>query len=277
MSIQLAEELRREWTDKYVAVHDHIPELRRFQGLTGRVRTVNMNCRLLVEFDAAADISWYDIDPAFVSVTDPPDPIGSTEQGSNNSDKVDKTYAQNSPAPAAAGAVASSKGTSPLDQIRQQTSAATTTPATSSDAPNPLDVIRAQSKASSPAVAPAADNIHSISPLEAIRRQNAGTTTGNSAPKKSAPIDQQQNNEQDQSISETVQQTPTETDETTSATAPAFLQHSSFKPATFSGQESGDLIRQIRRQAGVSESSELPNLFQQVRAQAESDSDATTS
>ena len=51
-----AELLKKQYTDKYVVVKSGAPELRRFQGLTGVVKTVNMSCRALVLFDGPADI-----------------------------------------------------------------------------------------------------------------------------------------------------------------------------------------------------------------------------
>ena len=72
MSIERAEQLKKELTDKWVVVASGIPELRRFQDLTGKVKTVNMNCRALVEFDGPEDIGWYDIDPGCLTVVDGP-------------------------------------------------------------------------------------------------------------------------------------------------------------------------------------------------------------
>ncbi len=66
MTIELAERLKSELTDKYVVVADDVPELRRFSGLTGTVKTVNMNGRALVQFNGPEDISWYDIDPNYL-------------------------------------------------------------------------------------------------------------------------------------------------------------------------------------------------------------------
>ncbi len=68
------EELKREYTDTYVAVDSQRPELRRFEGQTGIVRTVNMNGNALVEFDANANIGWYDIDIRFLRRIDGPLP-----------------------------------------------------------------------------------------------------------------------------------------------------------------------------------------------------------
>ena len=72
MSIDLAEKLKEKLTDKFVLVDASVPELKRFANWTGKVKTVNMNCRALVEFDGPVDISWYDIDPAYLTVVDAP-------------------------------------------------------------------------------------------------------------------------------------------------------------------------------------------------------------
>src|SRR6187399_993471 len=68
------EQLKKQYTDKYVVVDQSRPELQRFRGLTGAVKTVNMSGRALVEFDGYANIGWYDIDPSFLTVVPPPAP-----------------------------------------------------------------------------------------------------------------------------------------------------------------------------------------------------------
>jgi hypothetical protein len=52
------EALKREWTDQYVEVNPARPELKRFEGIVGRVVTVNRNNKALVDFQ---DGGWYDI------------------------------------------------------------------------------------------------------------------------------------------------------------------------------------------------------------------------
>jgi hypothetical protein len=54
----LNEELKREWTDQFVEVNPERPELKRFEGVVGRVVTVNFNNKALVDFQ---DGGWYDI------------------------------------------------------------------------------------------------------------------------------------------------------------------------------------------------------------------------
>ena len=52
------EELKRQWTDKYVEINPEREELKRFQGIVGRVITVNCGLKALVDFQ---DGGWYDI------------------------------------------------------------------------------------------------------------------------------------------------------------------------------------------------------------------------
>ena len=47
---QQYEELRRQWTDKFVQVNADLPELKRFAGIVGRVITVNRNGKAVVEY-----------------------------------------------------------------------------------------------------------------------------------------------------------------------------------------------------------------------------------
>jgi hypothetical protein len=66
------EKLKQQWTDKYVVVDSDRPELRRFEGQTGTVKTVNMSGRALVQFEAYNNIGWYDIALDYLKVIDQP-------------------------------------------------------------------------------------------------------------------------------------------------------------------------------------------------------------
>lgn len=170
MSIERAEKLKDLLTDKFVIVDADVPELKRFQNWTGKVRTVNMNCRALVEFDGPVDIGWYDIDPDYLKVVDAP------------IKKVAPPAAKASPAdskPAAAKPAAPVAGKSPLDAIRAQQAAKTAaaTPAAGAK-PSPLDLIRKQQAAkaaataaptSVPEVAPAPAPAPAVEPIETIQ------------------------------------------------------------------------------------------------------------
>ncbi len=158
-----AELLKKQYTDKFVVVKSGVPELKRFQGLTGVVKTVNMSCRALVMFDGPADIGWYDIDPEYLTVVDAPAPK-KTEA------KAEKAAPAEKAAAPAAKAPAGEKKLSPLEMIRQQgakTAGAASAPAAASSSPT--------------AAAPASAG-KKLSPLEMIRQQAALKAGGAPAP-----------------------------------------------------------------------------------------------
>src|ERR1043165_1884991 len=68
------ENLKREFTDKYVVVDGSRPELARFRNAVGLIKTVNMSGRALVEFDQFDNIGWYDIELDFLKVVARPEP-----------------------------------------------------------------------------------------------------------------------------------------------------------------------------------------------------------
>ncbi|MFN3150736.1 hypothetical protein [Bremerella sp.] len=85
MVFQHIEKLKREYTDKYVSIAHMVPELKRFEGRTGIVRTVNMSGRALVEFLGTTDISWYDIDIDYLKIVDrPPETIAEKKVTAND-------------------------------------------------------------------------------------------------------------------------------------------------------------------------------------------------
>jgi len=165
MSIELAEQLKRDLTDKWVLVDKTIPELKRFSGLTGKVKTVNMNARALVEFDGGEDIGWYDIDPNFLTVVDGP----VKKEKAAAPAKAEKKPAAARPA----------GGGSPLDAIRKQGAGGGATEKKAS----PLDAIRAAGAGGAEKPKPAAGG---SSPLDQIRAQGAG---GAAATKEEAPAE----------------------------------------------------------------------------------------
>ena len=68
------EQLKQQYTDKYVVLQGDRPDLARFQGAVGQVKTVNMSGRALVQFDANNDQGWYDIVVEHLKVVDKPPP-----------------------------------------------------------------------------------------------------------------------------------------------------------------------------------------------------------
>ncbi len=161
MSIDLAEKLKEKLTDKFVLVDASVPELKRFANWTGRVKTVNMNCRALVEFDGPVDISWYDIDPAYLTVVDAPVKRAAAAA------KAPAAKATSPATPAAKPAAPAGK--SPLDAIRAQQAAAKPAAApVAGTKPSPLDMIRKQQAAKAAAAAPAVVAETAVAPVEVI-------------------------------------------------------------------------------------------------------------
>lgn len=184
MSIEQAEHLKREYTDKWVVVDPGVPELKRFVGLTGKVKTINMNCRALVEFDGPANIGWFDIDLGSLTVVDGPV-------------KKEKPAAAETKKPAEKKAPTG--GGSPLDLIRKGGSGGAAKAGGAAKKPaggaSPLDLIRKQgagkAKPADEAAAPAkeaepaaatsepaeekkpAGGDAKLSPLDLIRKQGA--------------------------------------------------------------------------------------------------------
>lgn len=169
ISFQKIEDLKSELTGKYVVVRPGLSELKRFEKLTGIIKTVNMNGRALVEFDGPVDIGWYDIDPGYLNIVDAPRP---------KAEKHEKTAAETKPKPAA--------GKSPLEMARAGGTAPAAAPSTAA-APtekklSPLEMAR--QGAAKPAAAPAAaEGEKKLSPLELARQ---GMAKGGDAPAKPA-------------------------------------------------------------------------------------------
>ncbi|APZ94464.1 hypothetical protein [Fuerstiella marisgermanici] len=195
MSIQKAEELKQKWTDKYVSVLTGVAELRRFEGLVGQVKTVNMNCRLLVQFDTPADISWYDIDPEYLQIAAPKTAAQNaptaTEKPQTAATGSGRTPQKSSPgAKSKSAAQASGASSSPLDAIRKQAASTPKSPppagTATKPAASPLDAIRRQNAgtaATAEAPKPAkAKSSAGASPLDTIRSQNAGSPLAAKAP-----------------------------------------------------------------------------------------------
>lgn len=152
MSIQRAEELKREWTDRFVTVRKGVAELRRFEGFVGQVRTVNMNGRALVEFGGSADIGWYDIDPQFLVPAEAVAVKNTSAVESSDHTAGAEGAAKVVPPKGPATKPSATSGTSPLDLIRSQAAGSSSKSADSADegskpvsSASPLDLIRAQS------------------------------------------------------------------------------------------------------------------------------------
>jgi hypothetical protein len=103
------EQLMQEYTDQYVVVEGDRPELARFRGATGQVKTINMSGRALVQFDANGDAGWYDVELDYLKVVDKPEPKPAT-----------KAAPAKKPAPKAETAAAKEPKPSPLELARKE-------------------------------------------------------------------------------------------------------------------------------------------------------------
>src|SRR5437762_12430363 len=117
MIFEHIEKLKKQYTDKYVVVDDSRPELQRFRGLTGAVKTVNFSGKALVEFDGYNNIGWYDIDPVFLRVVPAPAP----KPVESKHDKAAAPKAESPKAPAA--------GAKPIGEKKSPAPAAKAAPA----------------------------------------------------------------------------------------------------------------------------------------------------
>jgi hypothetical protein len=167
MSFESVETLKKQLTDKYVVADVSTAELRRFEGLTGVVKTVNMSGKALVQFDNPVDISWYDIDPAYLTVVDQP---------------VKKAPPAKAAAPAekkvvpAAKPAAKPAGKSPLELARAQAAAAKAGGAPAGDKPlSKIELARQQAAKAggSPAASSKPSDGKPLSKIELARQQAA--------------------------------------------------------------------------------------------------------
>lgn len=145
------EQTKRDYTDQYVALDTDRPELARFAGLVGQVKTVNMSGRALVEWlEYHQNIGWYDIPVNDLKIVDKPvEPQPDAET---------KTAKRPATKPAA--------GLSPLELLRQQGGTQTSKP-----------------------VPPSQDKPAGLSPLEQLRRQGGTKQASGSEPRASPPAD----------------------------------------------------------------------------------------
>jgi hypothetical protein len=108
------EKLKQDFTDKYVVVDDSVPELARFAGHVGQVKTVNMNGRALVQFDAWSNVGWYDIELDYLKVVPKPEVAAEAQKHDTKGE---------APRPATKAAPAAQPGEkklSPLEMARMQ-------------------------------------------------------------------------------------------------------------------------------------------------------------
>lgn len=110
MVFEHIEKLKQQFTDQYVRVESDRPELARFQGVVGQVKTVNFSGRALVEFlDYHLNTGWHDIDVDFLKVVNRPQPK-----------EPEKKAAMAAPVAKKAAKPTDGKKLSPLEMARMQ-------------------------------------------------------------------------------------------------------------------------------------------------------------
>jgi len=179
--IERAEQLKQEFTDKYVVVNKNVPELKRFANRTGVVKTVNMNGRALVQFDGPEDISWYDIAPEYLTIVDSPQPKKKEAKPA----PAQKAPAKQKPAAkqAAPAKSAPSGKQSPLELARQQDADGQAATKAETAKPPESDTSDKPPESGKPAAAPPAETSgKKLSPLELARMQDAGRKAAKTEP-----------------------------------------------------------------------------------------------
>lgn len=181
MLMEQVESAKQKYTDQYVAIATRRPELMRFAGLVGQVKTVNMSGRALVEWLGYHDnIGWYDIELRDLAIVEKPAEPEPT-----------KPAAPAKPASEAKpiSAAKPQAGMSPLELLRQQAAKKETVEAAPAEKPtaklSPIELLRQQAAAKKAASdeAPQAEGTKGneaaptpkakLSPLEILKQQAA--------------------------------------------------------------------------------------------------------
>ncbi len=89
------EQLKRLYTDQYVMVASDRPDLARFLGVVGQVKTINGSGRALVQFDAHNDRGWYDIEVEHLKIVEKPPPKPVEKKAPATKPKSAETAASN--------------------------------------------------------------------------------------------------------------------------------------------------------------------------------------
>lgn len=151
------EKLKREFTDKYVVVDERLPELHRFKGKTGLIKTVNMSGKALVSFDGDNNIAWYDIGLDFLKIVPKPEPKAEEEKPAKKAAPAAKPAEAKeaaAPKPAAAAPAAGEKKMSVAEMLRAAKAGGAAPAAAAPAAPKPAPVPVAEPE---PVVAPVAE------------------------------------------------------------------------------------------------------------------------
>ncbi len=202
------EQLKRDFTDKYVKVDASRPELARFGHLVGQVKTVNMSRRALVEFlDYHLNIAWYDIDLSCLTVVEKPTEEELAAKKAEGKKPQDKPVAKAAPttgakqtadaaAPTVAGTKAGGSTAKPAAggakmSVADMLAAARGGDGAAAKPAAPKTKADAPAKPAAPAAKPAAGGKMSVAEmLAAARAGTGGAATGPAA--KPAPAEEEE-------------------------------------------------------------------------------------
>jgi len=159
-SFDEVDELKRQWTEKYVQVDGTRPELKRFAGRTGRVVTVNMSGRALVQFDDAEGWGWGRFDIALPFLKPVAAPAPAAKEKAEKHAAAEKPKAEAAPA----GDAKPAAKMSPIEMMRAKAAAKA-----------------AGEKPPAEAPAPAESTAAKMSPIEIMRAKAAAKAAGESA------------------------------------------------------------------------------------------------
>ncbi|MBX3411391.1 MAG: hypothetical protein KF708_01645 [Pirellulales bacterium] len=191
MVFEQIEQLKQQYTDKYVVVDATRPELARFRDRTGQVKTVNMSGRALVQFDGGDNnIGWFDIGLDFLKVVDKPLPKVAEEKPARET----KPAAPAKSAGSAAHAPVGAKKPSVAEMARsggaaKQSTADILAAARGKAAAPKAEAVKAEAPAAAPkpAAATAPKGKLSTADILAAARGKAVATAAPAAPAKPAP------------------------------------------------------------------------------------------
>lgn len=207
MFTEQIEKLKSQYTDKFVVVDATRPELARFRDVVGRVKTVNMSGRALVEFDEYhQNIGWFDIDLDFLKVVDQPPPKAPKPEAKKAAPKPAAPAAKDKPAAKPATAPAAKGKGSVADILAAARGGKAAAPAApKSSAPASGEPASAGAKpAPAPKATPVKVDRSKMSVADMLAAARAGGTAGTApppAPPKAAPSARAEEVEQEHSPS----------------------------------------------------------------------------
>ncbi len=193
MVFEHIEKLKQQFTDKYVVVDEGCLELRRFNGMTGMIKTVNMNGRALVEFDADNNIGWYDIEIDFLKVIDKPLPKKETTASKPVAKKVAAKAPSNLEKARASDGKKTGTGMEVADVLAAARGAKSETTATSAADPKKMSVADVMAaargeKGTASAASTTSSKSEDVAAIMEAARKPKEAAAPSTAPAKSAPV-----------------------------------------------------------------------------------------